>query len=66
MNKVYCIKCNKHKKIKKSKMSYIFDKALVLSIIFNKCGSKDKTIFKEEQSIKIIKMFDLINNIGEC
>ena len=47
-------------------MSYIFDKALILSIICDKCGSNDKTIFKKEQSIKIIKMFGLINNIGEC
>ena len=44
IKKIYCIKCNKHRKFKKS----IFDQTLVPSIICDKCGSKDKTISKEQ------------------
>ena len=44
MKKVYCIKCNKYKKLKKIKISYIFDKILVFSIIFEK-------VFKKEESV---------------
>ena len=32
-------------------MLYICDKTLLLSNIFNKCGSEDEKIFKEAQSI---------------
>ena len=48
MNKICCIKCNKYKKFKKPKISYIFEKKLVLSIIFNNCGSKDEETSKVE------------------
>ena len=44
-------------------MSYIFEKTLVFSIIFDKCGSKYKIIFKKEECIERIKIFVLINNI---
>ena len=30
-----------------------------------KCGSKDEKMFKEEESIEILKIFYLINNIGK-
>ena len=53
--------CNKHRKFKKAKASYIFKKASSLSIVYNKCGK----IFKEEESIEIFKFFGLINNIEE-
>ena len=46
IKKIYCIKCNKYEKFKNPKTSYSFDNALVLSIIFHKCGSNDKKIFK--------------------
>ena len=36
---------------------------LVLSIICSNCQSKDKKIFKEEESIKILKILGLIKNI---
>ena len=39
---------------------HILQKKLVLSIICIKCGSKDKKIFKEEESIEILKILDLI------
>ena len=65
MKKVYCIKCNKYRKSKKSKISNIFSRALVFSIICENCGSNDEKIFKEEESIKILKTLGLINNINE-
>ena len=39
---------------------HILQKKIVLSIICIKCGSKDKKIFKEEESIEILKILDLI------
>ena len=66
MNKIYCSKCNKHKKIKKPEMSYVFDKASVFFLICDKCRSNEEPIFKEEQSSEMIKMFCLIKNLEEC
>ena len=42
MKKVYCIKGDKYKNIKKSKLSYFFNKLLVLSIICDKCIRKNE------------------------
>ena len=53
--KNYCIVCGKYKKKLK--------KILVLSIVCSKCDSKDENIFKEQESIVILKVFGLINNI---
>ena len=36
-------------------MSYIYDKALVLFIICDKCGGNNERIFKEEELIEILK-----------
>ena len=49
--------------LKNPKISYIFEKSLVLSVICSKCRNQDKTIFKEEESIEIIKILSLIKNI---
>ena len=49
------MKCNKYRKIKNA------NETLVLSIICDKCGSKDEKIFKEEESIKVSKINGLIN-----
>ena len=38
MKKICCIKCNKYRKLNNPKISYIFDKVLVLSSICDKCG----------------------------
>ena len=65
MKKIYCIKFNKYRKLKSSRISYIFDKTLVVHIICDKCGSKDEEIFKEEKSIEMLKVLSLINNIKE-
>ena len=45
MKKPYYIKYNKYGKFRNPKISYIFDKTLVLSINCDKCHSKDE---KEE------------------
>ena len=45
--------------MKTFKITYIFDKT-VLCIICGNCGSEDKKIFKEEQSIEILTILGLI------
>ena len=59
----YFIKCNKYSK--NLKISYFFNKRLVISIICDKCCSNDDKIFKEEESFEILTFFVLINNINE-
>ena len=51
------IKCSKYRKSKSLKISYIFNKTWVLSIICDKCGSKDEKVFKKEESIETYKSF---------
>ena len=63
MEKLYCIICGKYRKFEKPKISYLLEKTLVLSIICSKCKNKDEKIFKEEESIEILKTPDLIQNI---
>ena len=53
MKKNYCIVCGKYRKLKNPKVSYLFEKTFVISIICSMCGSKNKKIFKEEKSIEI-------------
>ena len=65
MNKIYCITCNKNWKFKNRKISYIFDSELVLSITCDNCGSKQEPIFKEEESIEILKIIGLIVTIED-
>ena len=62
MKKLYCIICGKQRKFENPKR-YIFEKTLVLSIICSKCKNEDEKIFKEEELIKILKIFGLIENI---
>ena len=42
----------KGENLKNFKKSYVFNKTLVLYIVLSKCGSNNKTIFKEKKSIK--------------
>ena len=44
-------------------MSYLLEKALVVSIICNKCKNQDEKLFEEEESVEILKSFGLIKNI---
>ena len=55
MKKLYCVICGKYRKFEKPKISYLLEKTLVLSIICSKCKNEDEKIFKEEESIEIIK-----------
>ena len=59
MNKVYCVICGKYRKSEKPK---ILEKTLVLSITCCKCKKEDEKIFKEEESIEILKFLGLIEN----
>ena len=63
MKKVCCVNCGKYRKFKKSKISYISEKTLVLSINCCKCENEDEKILKEEESIEVLKIFGLIKNI---
>ena len=50
------------RKLKNPKISCIFDKTLLLSIIDSKFENKDEKIFKEEEPVKILKVFGLIES----
>ena len=63
MKKLYCAICGKYRKLEKPKISYLLEKILVLSIICSKCKNEDEKIFKEEDSIEILKILGLIENI---
>ena len=43
---MYCNVCNKYRKSKKPKISYILKKVSSLSIVYNKCGHEYEKIFK--------------------
>ena len=62
MTKSYCTKSKNYKEFKKPKVSYICDKALLLSSNCDKCGGEKKKTFKKEESIEILKILNLINN----
>ena len=55
MKKIHCVICGKYRKFQKPKISYIFEKRLVLSITCSKCKNEDEKTFKKE-SIEIIKI----------
>ena len=58
MKKWYCIICCKYRIFEKPKI-YL----LVFSIICSKCKNEDEKLFKEEESIEILKILDLIEKI---
>ena len=63
MEELYCVICGKYRKFEKPKISYLLEKTLVLSIICSKCKNEDEKLFKEEDSIEILKILGLIENI---
>ena len=63
MKKIYCVILGKYREFKNAKISYMFEKTLVLSIICSKCEDEDEKIFKEEESNEILKILGLIKNI---
>ena len=42
MKKLYCVISSKYRKFEKPKISYVFEKASVISIICSKCENKDE------------------------
>ena len=63
MKKLYFVISDKYSKSGTPKISYIFEKLLVLCIIRSKCKNEDEKIFKGEWSIEILEIFGLIENI---
>ena len=63
MKKFYFIIYGRYKKLEKPKISYLLEKTLVLSIVCSKSKNEDEKIFKEEESIEILKTLGLIGNI---
>ena len=57
IKKLCCVICGKYRKI------YLLEKALVLSIICSKCKNGDGTLFKEGESIEILKILGFIKNM---
>ena len=54
----------KYGKFEKPKQSCTFEKTLVYSAVCSKCKNEDQKIFKEEESIEILKILDLIEANG--
>ena len=63
MKKLYCFICDKYRKFENPKISYLFEKTLVLSIICSKCKKKNQKLFKEAESVEILRILVLIENI---
>ena len=63
MKKIYCVICGRYRKFNNPKISYIFEKTWAHSIIYSKCENEDENIFKEKESIEILKILGLIKNI---
>ena len=63
MNKIYCVTCCIYRKLEKPKISFIFEETLVIFIICSQCKNEDEKIFAGEESIEILKIFGLIENI---
>ena len=63
MKKLFCVICGKYRKFEKLKISYLLEKTLVLSIICSKCKNEDEKIFNKENSIEILKILSLIENV---
>ena len=61
MKNIYCITCNT--KMVTLKISDIFDKILVFSINCNICRSNDEKISKGKESIEILNILGLIDNM---
>ena len=61
--KIHCVICSKYRKFEKPKISYLLEKTLVLFIICSKFKNEDEKTFKEEDSIEILKILGLIENI---
>ena len=64
IKKLDCVICSKYRKIEKPKMSYLIKKKKIVPSTFcSKYKNEEQKIFREEESIEILKILDLINNI---
>ena len=63
MKKIYCVSFGKYNRFTNPKISYVFGRIVILPIICGKCQNEDEKIFKEQESIEILKILDLIENI---
>ena len=59
MKKIKCVICGICRTFEKPKISYLLEKALVLSIICSNFKNEDEKTFQEEESIEILKILDL-------
>ena len=59
---MYCIVWNKYGKFEKPKV-YIFKKTLNTSIVYRNYGHEYEKIFKEKESIEILNILGLIENV---
>ena len=51
MRKLYCVICSKYRKFEKPEISYIFEKALVLSIICSKYKNEDEKKYLKKNNL---------------
>ena len=51
--------------LKKLKYHTLKKKTLGLSNVYSKCGHEHEKIFKEKESLEILKILGLINNVKE-
>ena len=59
---MYCVICGTYRKFEKLKISYLLEKTLVVSFICSKCKNEDEKLFKEKESIEILKVLGFIEN----
>ena len=52
----------KYRKFQKPKISHFIEKNLVISVVCSNCKKEDEKIFKEEESIELLKILGLITD----
>ena len=55
MKNLFCVICSKHRKFEKPKISQLLH--------CNKCKNENERIFKDKESIEMLKIIGLIENI---
>ena len=63
MKKLYCIICGYYTKFKNPKISNILEKNIGFFYYLQQVKNEDEKIFKEEESIEILKFLGLVENI---
>ena len=49
MKKLYCVICNKYRKVERRKISYLLEKTLVFSIVCSKCKNEHEKYLKKKK-----------------